>query len=63
VQADPADPWRIAGRGQTYRALGRTDEALADLDAALALDPELDWAAAERADILRDTGGAATPAG
>lgn len=35
--------WAIGRRGQTYRQIGRYDQALADLDNALELDSSDDW--------------------
>jgi tetratricopeptide (TPR) repeat protein len=41
-------PWVIAWRGETYTQLERYDEAVADLNRAIELDPSLDWAIAAR---------------
>jgi tetratricopeptide (TPR) repeat protein len=40
LELDPKDVWALAGRGKTYRKMGRYDEALADYDRALELDPK-----------------------
>jgi tetratricopeptide (TPR) repeat protein len=40
IKLRPADAWGISSRGQIYLGLGRYDEALADLDRALELDPD-----------------------
>jgi tetratricopeptide (TPR) repeat protein len=40
IKLRPADAWAISSRGQIYLGLGRYDEALADLDRALELDPD-----------------------
>ena len=36
----PQHAWAISHRGETYRLMGRYDEALADLNRAIELDPE-----------------------
>ena len=43
----------IASRGQTYRLMGRYDEALADLSRAIELDPGYAWAIAGRGQTYR----------
>jgi tetratricopeptide (TPR) repeat protein len=43
----------IATRGQVYQAMGRYEEAVADLTRAIDLDPELAWAVAERGETYR----------
>ena len=43
----------IRHRGQTYRLMGRYDEALTDFNQALELQPEADWAVAERGETYR----------
>ncbi|WP_426491355.1 hypothetical protein [Hymenobacter sp. 102] len=48
---EPANARYLAGRGEFHLAHDRLDKALADLDAALALDPALLWAAGSRAVI------------
>ena len=45
----PRNAWAIAGRGETYRLMGRHDEALADFTRAIDLDPRNAWAIASRA--------------
>lgn len=56
IALDPADPAPLEGRAETYRLLGRFDEAAADLDAGSALMPELSWWQFRRAMILADQG-------
>ncbi|MGB7795366.1 MAG: tetratricopeptide repeat protein [Pseudonocardiaceae bacterium] len=46
----------IRRRGQTYRLMGRYDEALTDFNRALELQPEADWAVAERGETYRPDG-------
>jgi tetratricopeptide (TPR) repeat protein len=45
---NPDYPEALAGRGQTYTAMGKYDEALADLDRAIELDDTMDWVFASR---------------
>jgi serine/threonine protein kinase len=56
IELDPADPEPLEGRAETYRQLGRFDEAVADLEAGSALVPELSWWQFRRAMILADQG-------
>ena len=37
----PIYAWAIGSRGQTYQAMERYDEALADFNRAIELDPDL----------------------
>ncbi|MFF8020057.1 tetratricopeptide repeat protein, partial [Streptomyces sp. NPDC007896] len=46
--------WAIAWRGQAYRALKRYDEALADFNRAIELDPNVDWIIAQRGWTYRE---------
>lgn len=48
--------WTIALRGETYRRLGRYQEALADLNRAIDLDGKLAWAVAMRGETYRQMG-------
>lgn len=43
------------GRGETYRLLGRAEEALTDLNRALELNPRNDWALMCRGAVYLDT--------
>jgi tetratricopeptide (TPR) repeat protein len=45
------DGWIIASRGETYRQLGRYEEALADFNQALALEENEDWYLYGRAQV------------
>ncbi len=42
--ANPTGAWAIASRGQAYLTLKRYDQALADLNRAIELDPAEAWA-------------------
>jgi tetratricopeptide (TPR) repeat protein len=48
LKLDPDDAWAIGSRGQTYVALGRYDDAVADCNHAIDVDPRHDWALAQR---------------
>jgi len=48
----PDDSVALADRGETLRRMGRFDEALADFDRAVELDPTDDWAFADRGDTV-----------
>jgi len=53
------DQWRstsLTWRGETYCLMKRYTEALEDLNKAIKVDPEYDWAIARRGDILRVLG-------
>ena len=56
IELDPEDAWALAGRGETYWAMGRYDQALADYDRAIELDPAEDEFAAARTAICLLTG-------
>ena len=43
-----------AVRGETYRKMGRYDQALAHLNRAIELNPSLDWAIAHRGETYRE---------
>lgn len=43
----------IRRRGQTYRLMGRYEEALTDFHRAIELRPDADWAVAERGETHR----------
>jgi len=45
--------WTIASRGETYQSMERYEEALADFDRAIDLDPEVAWIIASRGEIYR----------
>jgi tetratricopeptide (TPR) repeat protein len=52
IEADGVNATALAGRGQTYLALGRRDEARRDLRRAMELNPDL---TAEVSQYLADT--------
>ena len=50
------DSWSLAHRGYSYYKLGRPEEGLVDLSAALSISPEYVWALIKRADLYDDIG-------
>jgi tetratricopeptide (TPR) repeat protein len=44
----------LAERGETYRLMGRYEEAVADLSRAIGLDPEHAWAFGMFRDVQRE---------
>ena len=55
----PRDPWVLCVRAECLVLLGEWERVLADLDAALALDPSIPWAHYERGVALGIVRGAA----
>jgi tetratricopeptide (TPR) repeat protein len=53
IALDEKSAWAIAQRGETYRLMGRYDEALADFDRVIALEKEADWVVGSRGEIYR----------
>lgn len=51
IALHPNDAKAIAHRGETYRLMGRYEEALADFERAIALKPEYAWAIAYRCQL------------
>ena len=45
--------WAIGTRGDTYRLMGKYEEALVDLNRAIALDKKYAWAIAQRGETYR----------
>jgi len=56
IDLNPEYAFVIGTRGQTYRLLGRFEEALADLSHAIDLDSEYDWAFAQHGENYRRMG-------
>ncbi|MET9503505.1 tetratricopeptide repeat protein, partial [Streptomyces sp. NPDC006622] len=52
----PTYAWALGSRGETHRQAGRYDQAIADLTAALALDPTYAWALGSRGETHRQAG-------
>ncbi|MBO0824122.1 MAG: tetratricopeptide repeat protein [Actinobacteria bacterium] len=56
IELDPDFDWAIADRGETFRAMGRYEEALADYNRAIELNPGHDDYIMKRAEIHRHIG-------
>jgi tetratricopeptide (TPR) repeat protein len=52
----PQLAWAIALRGETYRQMGKYEDALADFNRAIELDPNYAWAIARRGETYRRMG-------
>lgn len=56
IALDPQFQSALAGRGETYRLMGRNDKALADLTRAIELDPQDSWAIGSRGQVYTALG-------
>ncbi|VVJ25022.1 Uncharacterised protein [Amycolatopsis camponoti] len=56
IDLDGSRLWARAFRGDTYRVMGRFDEAVADFDHVIDQDPENDWALACRGAAYQEAG-------